>query len=239
MDMLQLLWQGILGGLSNINVLFYVIAYFVGAIPFGAIIVKVFAGRNILEIGSKSTGATNVYRAFADISPQKAKFFSLTTLILDACKGLVVVLAAKMANLSFETQYSIAILATLGHCYSPFLKFNGGKGVSTAIGSVILLIPIEGALGLLVWAVVGKVFKVSSLSSLLGVLSGILLTFIIPNIFSLPPSIDINAQIGTHAPLIIIGLIILNTHIDNIKRLINKEEKSYKDIESNATLNRQ
>lgn len=219
--------DSILNILGNPNVMFYLIAYFVGAIPIGAIIVRVFAGRNILEIGSKSTGATNVYRAFADISPKKARFFSLSTLVLDACKGMFVVLAAKIYGLSFETQYAIAIFAILGHCYSPFLRFNGGKGVSTAIGSVILLIPIEGACGLLVWALVGKVFKVSSLSSLLGVLSGILLTFIVPHIFNLPPSIDVNAQIHTHAPLVIIGLIILNTHTDNIKRLLKKEEKSY------------
>ncbi|MWV61082.1 glycerol-3-phosphate 1-O-acyltransferase PlsY [Helicobacter saguini] len=215
--------------LTNPNVLFYIIAYFVGAIPFGAIIVKVFAKKNVLEIGSKSTGATNVYRAFADISPKKARFFSISTLILDACKGMFVVLAAKCVGLSYETQYTIAILAILGHCYSPFLRFNGGKGVATAIGSVILLIPIEGTCGLLVWAIVGKVFKVSSLSSLLGVLSGILLTFIVPNVFALPPSIDVNVQIHTHTPLVLIGLIILNTHTENIKRLIKREEKSYKD----------
>lgn len=213
--------------LSNINVIFYICAYLAGSIPIGAILVKVFANKNILQIGSKSTGATNVYRAFVDISPSKAKFFSLLTLILDAIKGFIVVLIAKFYGLSFDTQYAIAIFAILGHCYSPFLGFNGGKGVSTAIGSVILLIPIEGILGLLVWGFVGKVLKISSLSSLLGVLSGIILTFIIPHLFSLPASININEQIHTHAPLIIIGVIILNTHTENIKRLFLRQEKQF------------
>lgn len=211
--------------LSNINIIFYICAYLIGSIPIGAIIVKIFANKNLLTIGSKSTGATNVYRAFADISIKKAKLFSLITLIIDALKGFAVVLAAKIMGLSFETQYAVAILAIVGHCYSPFLGFQGGKGVSTAIGSVILLIPIEGILGLIVWGVVGKLFKISSLSSLLGVLSGIILTFIIPTIFTLPMQIDINQQIGTHIPVIIIGMLIINTHSENIKRLLSKKEE--------------
>ena len=210
--------------LSNINVILYIVAYLVGSIPVGAILVKLFSGQNILEIGSKSTGATNVYRAFSD-NPRRAKMFSIATLLLDAFKGLSVVLIGKLCGASFETQYMIAILAILGHCYSPFLGFSGGKGVATSIGSLILLIPVEGFLGLIVWALVGKVFKISSLSSLLGVLSGVIFSFIIPNLFTLPPSIDINAQISTHVPVVLIAIIILNTHIDNIKRLLRKEEK--------------
>lgn len=219
---------------TNPNILLYICAYLIGSIPFGALLVKIFAKQNILEIGSKSTGATNVYRAFAAISPQKAKFFSLLTLLLDAFKGLFVVLIAKLMGLSFETQYAIAILAILGHCYSPFLGFNGGKGVATAIGSVLLLIPVEGVCGLIVWGIVGKVFKISSLSSLLGVLSGIILTFVIPNAFNLPESIDINAQIGTHVPVVLIGIIIINTHWENIKRLVLKQEQQFTDSTKTA-----
>lgn len=219
---------------TNPNILLYICAYLIGSIPFGALLVKIFAKQNILEIGSKSTGATNVYRAFAAISPQKAKFFSLLTLLLDAFKGLLVVLIAKLMGLSFETQYAIAILAILGHCYSPFLGFNGGKGVATAIGSVLLLIPVEGVCGLIVWGIVGKVFKISSLSSLLGVLSGIVLTFVIPNIFSLPESININTQIGTHVPVVLIGIIIINTHWENIKRLALKQEQQFTDSTKTA-----
>lgn len=219
---------------TNPNILLYICAYLIGSIPFGALLVKIFAKQNILEIGSKSTGATNVYRAFAAISPQKAKFFSLLTLLLDAFKGLFVVLIAKIMGLSFETQYAVAILAILGHCYSPFLGFNGGKGVATAIGSVLLLIPVEGVCGLIVWGIVGKVFKISSLSSLLGVLSGIVLTFVIPNMFNLPESIDINAQIGTHVPVVLIGIIIINTHWENIKRLVLKQEQQFTDSTKTA-----
>lgn len=208
--------------LSNINVIFYLLAYLIGAIPFGYIIVRWGYKIDLLNIGSGSIGATNVYRALKDITP-KAKYLSILTILLDSTKGLLVVLVAKIVGLSFETQWAIAILAVLGHCFSPYLGFNGGKGVATTIGSVILLVPFEGSLGLLAWFIVGKVFKVSSLSSLIGVSVGILTTFITPYI-GLPDNISIMAQVGTHTPLVILLILIIYTHIPNIMRLIRREE---------------
>lgn len=209
--------------LSNINVIFYLLAYLIGAIPFGYIIVRWGYKIDLLNIGSGSIGATNVYRALKDITP-KAKYLSILTILLDSTKGLLVVLVAKIMGLSFETQWAIAILAVLGHCFSPYLGFNGGKGVATTIGSVILLVPFEGSLGLLAWFIVGKVFKVSSLSSLIGVSVGILTTFITPYI-GLPSNISIMAQVGTHTPLVILLILIIYTHIPNIMRLIRREER--------------
>lgn len=208
--------------LSNINVIFYLLAYLIGAIPFGYIIVRWGYKIDLLNIGSGSIGATNVYRALKDITP-RAKYLSILTILLDSTKGLLVVLVAKIMGLSFETQWAIAILAVLGHCFSPYLGFNGGKGVATTIGSVILLVPFEGSLGLLAWFIVGKVFKVSSLSSLIGVSVGILTTFITPYI-GLPSNISIMAQVGTHTPLVILLILIIYTHIPNIMRLIRREE---------------
>lgn len=211
--------------ITNINVLFYLFAYLFGGIPFGLVLTKIFFQIDIRKVGSGSIGATNVYRAIKEIQPQKAKFFSIITILLDATKGLIVVLFAKIFGLEYSVQWMIALLAILGHCYSPYLGFNGGKGVATAIGSVFLLMPIEGILGLIVWGIVGKVLKISSLSSLFGVLSGILFTFIIPNIFDLPQSINITKQIHSHVPVILIGALIIYTHIPNIKRLLKGEEK--------------
>ncbi len=210
--------------LLNINVLFYIIAFLFGGIPFGLILVKLRYGIDIRKIGSGSIGATNVYRAIRDTDPKNAKKFSILTIILDATKGLIVVLAAKILGLSYETQWAIALLSILGHCYSPYLGFKGGKGVATAIGSVILLIPIEGICGLIIWGIVGKVFKISSISSLVGVLSGIGLTFVVPYLFPIPSSISIVDQIHTHTPAVLIGLFIIYTHIPNIKRLFSGQE---------------
>lgn len=212
--------DGIIHALSSINVIFYLAAYLIGAIPFGYLIVKWCYKINLLNIGSGSIGATNVYRALKDITPN-AKKLSILTIVLDSTKGLVVVLVAKLAGLSFETQWAIAIISVIGHCYSPYINFKGGKGVATTIGSVILLVPLEGAIGLVAWFIVGKVFKVSSLSSLIGVSIGILASFIIPPIY---PSISIQSQIGTHTPLVILLVLIFYTHIPNIIRLIKKEE---------------
>lgn len=214
----------LLGILLNINVIFYIVAFLFGGIPFGWLLLKLFYAIDIREIGSGSIGATNVYRALKDNHPQVAKKFSILTIVLDATKGLMVVALAKIMGLGYESQWSIAILAILGHCYSPYLGFKGGKGVATAIGSVLLLIPIEGLCGLVIWGIVGKVFKISSISSLVGVLSGIVLTFIIPYVLPLPDSISIIAQINTHTPVVLIGLFILYTHIPNIKRLLSGQE---------------
>lgn len=214
----------ILYTLSNINVIFYIIAFLFGGIPFGWLLVKLIYKQDIRQVGSGSIGATNVYRAVKELDERKAKALSILTIILDATKGLIVVAFAKMLGLGFSAQWLIALLAILGHCYSPYLGFKGGKGVATAIGSVLLLIPVEGACGLIVWGIVGKVFKISSISSLIGVLSGIILTFIIPYVVPLPDSISIIAQIGTHTPVVLIGLFILYTHIPNIKRLFSGKE---------------
>ena len=214
----------ILYTLSNINVIFYIIAFMFGGIPFGWLLVKLIYKQDIRQVGSGSIGATNVYRAVKEIDERKAKMFSILTIILDATKGLIVVAFAKMLGLGFSAQWLIALLAILGHCYSPYLGFKGGKGVATAIGSVLLLIPVEGICGLIVWGIVGKVFKISSISSLVGVLSGIILTFVIPYVVPLPDSISIIAQIDTHTPVVLIGLFILYTHIPNIKRLFSGKE---------------
>ena len=178
---------------SNINVIFYVLAFIVGGIPFGWLLLKVLYKTDIRQIGSGSIGATNVYRTLKERDEKKAKPLSILTIVLDASKGLIMVALAKAVGLSYETQWAIALLAIIGHCYSPYLGFKGGKGVATAIGSVLLLIPVEGICGLIVWGIVGKVFKISSLSSLIGVLSGIVLTFVIPYILPLPDSISIVA----------------------------------------------
>ena len=214
----------ILYTLSNINVIFYIIAFMFGGIPFGWLLVKLIYKQDIRQVGSGSIGATNVYRAVKELDERKAKAFSILTIILDATKGLIVVAFAKMLGLGFSAQWLIALLAILGHCYSPYLGFKGGKGVATAIGSVLLLIPVEGICGLIVWGIVGKVFKISSISSLVGVLSGIILTFVIPYVVPLPDSISIIAQIDTHTPVVLIGLFILYTHIPNIKRLFSGKE---------------
>jgi len=110
---------------NYVNVIFYVLAFLIGGIPVGVLLTRIFYGIDLQKVGSGSIGATNVYRALKDIDSKKAKIFSITTLILDALKGTLVVLLAKVAGLSYGAQWLIAILAIIGHCYSLYLGFGG------------------------------------------------------------------------------------------------------------------
>jgi len=201
--------------LFNSNILFYIAAYLMGGIPFGLLLAKKFAGVNIKEAGSKSIGATNVLRVVKQTNPELAKKLGLATVLLDAFKGTVVLLIALVLGMSPETLWAIAVLAVLGHCYSPFLGFEGGKGVATALGGFIILIPIPTLIGALIWGFGAKVLKISSLSSLLGLL-GVVISAVI-----------LNNGLGIHsnAPLCIIAFIIFYKHIPNLVRLIQGEEK--------------
>lgn len=203
--------------LTNINIQFYILAYLVGGIPFGLILAKTFAGANIKEAGSKSIGATNVLRVVKEKDPKLAKKLAIATILLDALKGVVVILLAKAIGLSYATQWAIAVLAVLGHCFSPFLKFEGGKGVATGVGVLLVMLPIETILALIAWAVTAKTTKISSLSSLVGLLVLIVSSFIIH------PEIP---HIKSHAPILLIAAIVVYKHIPNIVRLVRGEERA-------------
>ena len=202
--------------LFNINVQFYIIAYLVGGIPFGLLLAKYFAKIDIRESGSGSIGATNVLRVLKESNPNLAKKLAITTLVLDALKGILVLVLAKLLGLSVETQWAIAVFAVVGHCYSPFLKFEGGKGVATGAGVLCVMLPLETLVALVVWFVVGKVLKISSLSSLLA------LSALIASAYIIHPDMG---GIGSHAPLWLIAFVIVYKHIPNILRLIQGKEK--------------
>jgi len=196
------------------NLIFYIIAYLVGGIPFGYLLAKQY-GINVKEHGSGNIGATNVLRVLKEFKPEVAKKVAIMTLAFDALKGAIIILIAKFMGMSLETQYTIAVLAVIGHCFSPFLKFEGGKGVATTAGALLVLLPIETMIGLAVWFIMAKTLKISSISSLIGILVGIASSYIIhPNLFD-----------GSHAPLIIIAIVVVYKHIPNIIRLIKGEEK--------------
>jgi glycerol-3-phosphate acyltransferase PlsY len=200
---------------TNSNILFYIAAYLIGSIPFGVVIAKKYAGVNVQEGGSKSIGATNVLRVVKEKDPALAKKLGLATVILDALKGTVVILVAMMMGMSQETLWAIAVLAVLGHCYSAYLGFEGGKGVATGLGVFLVLIPIPTLIGAAVWGICAKVLKISSVSSLLG-LVGVVISAIVLN--------D-GLGVGSNAPMYIITFIIFYKHIPNIVRLIQGEEK--------------
>lgn len=198
--------------LFNTNAQFFIAAYLIGGIPFGLLLAKKFAGVDVQSSGSKSIGATNVLRVVKETNPSLAKKLGAATLALDAIKGILVLAVAYFIGLSEATLWGISVLAVIGHCYSPYLGFEGGKGVATGMGVMMFMLPLETLIALVVWAVGAKVIRISSLSSLTALLALVVASFI------LHPEM-------AHAPVLIIGFILFYKHIPNIIRLVKGEEK--------------
>lgn len=198
--------------LNNTNVQFFILAYLVGGIPFGLLLAKNFAGVNIKDSGSGSIGATNVLRVVKETNPSLAKKLGAATLALDALKGILVLTIAYFIGVSDATLWGIALLAVIGHCFSPYLGFEGGKGVATGMGVMMFMLPIETLISLVVWAIGAKVIRISSLSSMFALLALVVASFI------LKPDM-------AHAPIVLIAFILFYKHIPNFIRLFKGEEK--------------
>jgi len=199
----------------NQNIILYLAAYLISGIPFGYLLAKQFAGVDIKHSGSGNIGATNVLRVVKEKDPALAKKLGALTLFLDAVKGIVVILVAKALGAPESVQWTIAVLAVLGHCFSPFLGFEGGKGVATGFGVLLVLMPIPALIAIVVWLGAAKGLKISSLSSLIGLVAFIIASYL------LYPDVP---GIGSHAPIWIIAFVIFYKHIPNIVRLFKKEE---------------
>jgi len=198
--------------LFNTNIQFFIAAYLIGGIPFGLLLAKKFAGVDVKASGSGSIGATNVLRVVKETNPALAKKLGGATLALDALKGVLVLTIAYFAGMSESTLWGIAVLAVVGHCFSPYLNFEGGKGIATGMGVMMFMLPVETITSLVVWAVGAKIIRISSVSSLTALSALIIASFIIhPDM--------------THTPVVIIGFILFYKHIPNIIRLFNGEEK--------------
>lgn len=124
---------------QSILILEMIIAFAIGSIPFGVIICQSFKLQNPKSYGSGNIGATNVAR--------QNKLAGLATLLLDAGKGA-------LAIVLLSAQPSTTFAVVLGHCYSPLMRFNGGKGVATALGALMVSSPPVAAVLAVLWATV-------------------------------------------------------------------------------------
>ena len=150
---------------------FFIIAalsYLLGSIPFGFLLVRIFRGQDVRQTGSGNIGATNVLRT----SPA----LGIVTLLLDALKGSTAVLIAlalsghEMAALSAVVAVrasAAALFAILGHMFPAWLKFRGGRGVATALGSFAIVAPKSVLVAVGVFVVVVALFRYVSLGSVL------------------------------------------------------------------------
>jgi len=120
------------------------LAYFLGSIPFGLLLTRAAGLGDIRNIGSGNIGATNVMRS-------GNKKLGIATLFLDAGKGALPVLLAKHNLIAAPEIYLVALAAVLGHVFSLWLKFKGGKGVATAIGTIFAIDASVGVIFCLLW----------------------------------------------------------------------------------------
>ena len=190
--------------LEIILVLFY--SYFLGSIPFGLIITKVFLRKDIRKVGSGNIGTTNVLRT-------GKKSLAIATLIFDILKGYVsVIITLKYFN---DLVYFSALICFIGHIFPVWLRFRGGKGVATYLGIILALSFKFGIIFGLTWLLISFIFKYSSLSSMIGAL----IVFVY--------SIFLN-NITLSIFLFITFIIILYTHRENIVRLKDSSETKIK-----------
>ncbi len=198
--------------LHDLNLIFYITSYLLGSIPFGLILAKTFAGIDVRNSGSGNIGATNVLRVVKEKDPILAGKLSFFTLILDALKASIPILIAKyIFEMPEASLWAIGVLAVIGHTFSLFLWFDGGKGVATGLGVSAVMLPLESLIAFVVWVFVSKALKISSLSSIVA-----LITLYISSLYISPET--------TLVPIGIIGFFIIYKHLPNIKRLIFGEE---------------
>jgi glycerol-3-phosphate acyltransferase PlsY len=136
------------------------LGYLAGSIPFGVLLTRWLRGVDVRQQGSGNIGATNVTRV-------AGKKLGAVVLLLDALKGaLPVALALRLLPGQPLAHVLVGLAAVLGHVYPVWLKLRGGKGVATALGVLVVLVPEAALAGALVYAVILVVWRVSSLGSL-------------------------------------------------------------------------
>ena len=175
------------------------------SIPSGLWLVKAFHGIDIREYGSKNIGSTNVFRTVGGKT-------AALVLICDAAKGILAVMLADMMSGDLYVMLFAAIGALLGHNYSLFLGFKGGRGVATGLGLLIFFMPKVSGICFLVWLAIVLATRYVSLGSCVGALCAPCLAVY----FGYPLPVIMFAAVA--AAFVIIR------HKDNIKRLLNGTE---------------
>jgi glycerol-3-phosphate acyltransferase PlsY len=181
-----------------------VMAFLIGSIPFGIIIAK-FKGVDLKKVGSGNIGATNVLRSLG-------KTPAIFTLLGDILKGTIAVALARFFNVSVFQEGLIGLASVVGHNFSIFLGFKGGKGVATSFGVLFIYSPMVGLLTAIIWLLVVIISRYSSLGALLS--------------FALLPFNMIIFDVKEKIPIaILLTLFVFIRHISNINRLIKGEER--------------
>lgn len=195
-----------------IDALLVIFSYLLGSVPTGVLIAKYFFKIDLQQTGSGNIGATNVMRAIG-------KKMGVITLIGDALKGIIPVVIAilfKPHPLNQPLIFYCALGAFLGHLFPVYLKFKGGKGVATALGIYLIIFPFQTLLAAIVFFLVVLKTRYVSLGSILAAVS-------------LPIFVSFRAQTDYQILLsVIISLLIVFKHKENIHRLLEGKENKLK-----------
>lgn len=187
------------------------VSYLLGSIPFGYLLVRLFHGEDVRQSGSGNIGATNVSR--------KSPLLGALTLALDASKGAAaVMLASRLAGgmsgmKPYQPMAMAAFFAVLGHIFPVWLKFRGGKGVATGLGSFLVITPKAVLLAVAIFVFVVLLFRYVSLGSIIAVA-----------LFPLFLLKGVQGDSRTFAFIAGTSLLIIVRHYDNIRRLCAGKE---------------
>ena len=195
-----------------IRIIIVIIAYLIGSIPFGYLIVRKKIGTDIRETGSGGTGATNVSR-------RAGKVAGVLTLLLDAAKGSVAVLIANALASDDWTIAAAAIATLIGHIFPVWLGFRGGKGVATGVGIFSVLAPIAVLCAGVMFVAVVATTRYVSLGSIIAAILIPLFVWL-QSVFVVPVA-DLRPLLTT---AIVGAALIVFAHRGNIHRLASGTE---------------
>ena len=207
----------------EIGILLLIISYLIGSIPFGLIIGKA-AGKDIRKSGSGNIGTTNVVRTLGIK-------LGLLAAVCDIAKGTIITILVYILEgagiwrnpfvINGDSLYALyGLVAVIGHCFSIYIKFKGGKAVATSLGVLFTVVPWAAVAALIGYGFVLLITGFVSLSSTIAAISAVIVTFIVYGY--------INGQLFTSIIILLLALMIFIKHIPNYKRLIAGTEYSFK-----------
>jgi glycerol-3-phosphate acyltransferase PlsY len=215
------------------EILIVLAAYVVGGIPFGWLIGKVFKGTDLRTVGSGGTGATNASRLWQG-APSVAIF--VLVFVLDFSKGLFGALvsldlaawigeASGSSSSAMTLQVICGLAAILGHMFTPFLRFRGGKGVATTFGVVAALAPLSALYGVGAWGLLVGITKYMSLGSLAAM-------FVIPITHWLDYGEEaFHSRLAVTIFLVVTAAVVVWRHRTNITRILQGKERRVGDLD--------
>ena len=202
-------------------VLAIILSYLLGSVPFGLLVTSWVRRVDVREHGSGNTGVTNVLRT-AGLWP------ALVVLTLDVGKAVLVVTLSRWLSSDSILEVAAAISVLVGHNWSVFVKFGGGKGIATGVGALFALSPIAGLVALLVGLPLIVMSRYVSLGSIFGAMSALVS---VPALAALAPDVQMSVPSPIYLlyPAVCVPMIMFK-HSDNIRRLIGGRERKLGEV---------